>query len=304
MRQGDSSTSGLEIAQADSHAPQDLNETPPGADVVFPPHGFVHLQEAVASDLLAVNAARVSFRKITTEDRTCICGGSEGCMCMYGNGRLKESDEKVLRFLVKNRHGTPFEHTYFRFHIRAPIFVFREWHRHRIGVSINEESARYVELKDDFYIPEGDALRRQTDKPGRYKFESITDEWLLDKWGAKWKIKNPRGFEHGLNKKPMRSLDNIMSVYQDTYEQCYESYQWLIETGVAKEIARAVLPVGIYSQMIWTCNARSLMSFLSLRNADTALHEIRLMAAAMEKEFARLMPVTHDEFVKNGRKSP
>lgn len=229
---------------------------PPTATVVHEPFGFVDLQACVASDADVVNAARVSFNRYVDE--------------------LSEDDVKVLRFLIKNHHGTPFEHTYFKFHIRAPIFVFREWHRHRIA-SINEESARYIELRPDFYMPPPDRLRKQVDKPGRYKFEPITDE---------------------------AEQEAVYQQFDDAYDHAYNAYDRMLKEGVAKEIARSVLPVGIYSQMIWSCNARSLMNFLYLRNADTALAEIRDYAKAIEDMFAKAMPETHKAFVDFERQAP
>jgi thymidylate synthase (FAD) len=265
----------------------DRLDIPPNARIVLPPHGFVALQADMASDLAVVNAARVSFAKTSdwdyfdtfADDQPSVT--PEEASFLYANEgqvgtRLHTADEAVLRWLVAKRHGTPFEHTWFKFHVRAPIFVFREWHRHRIGVSINEESARYSPLAGDFYVPEGEAWRKQVGKPGRYTYEPLSEEERYQ-WSAQ---------------------------LEGAYKGCYELYEDMMEAGVAKEIARLILPVGIYSQMIWSCNARSLMNFLSLRNDPQAQREIRLYAEAMEAEFARLMPVTHDEFVKNGRRAP
>ena len=114
-------------------------------------HGFVALDDSCADDLSVVNAARVSFNKHHQE--------------------MEEGDDKLIGFLLKNRHGTPFEQNFFRFRVKAPIFVFREWHRHRIGISINEWSARYSELKEEFYIPELENVRGQIGKPGNYTYE-------------------------------------------------------------------------------------------------------------------------------------
>jgi len=257
---------------------------PPDAKIVLPPHGFVHLQASCASDLDVVNAARVSFAKrsewvVEAKDGVLVGSSSasvENFRPLHAIYRLGEDDEKVLRFLLKNRHGTPFEHTFFKFHVRAPIFVFREWHRHRIGVSINEESARYAMLADDFYVPEDDALRQQIGKPGRYTYEPIEAD----------------------------KREFVQKTLEASYEFAFIAYEDLLEIGVAKEIARAVLPVGIYSQMIWSCNARSLMHFLSLRNNAQAMREIRLYAEAIEAVFAEAMPVTHDAFVAGGRVAP
>jgi thymidylate synthase (FAD) len=118
-------------------------------------HGFVRLDDAMATDLSVVNAARVSFARRKDE--------------------MDESDEGLIRFLMRDRHGTPFEHNAFRFHIRAPIFVAREWFRHRVG-SFNEFSMRYAKATDDFYIPEPEDVRSQVGKPGAYSFERVDDE--------------------------------------------------------------------------------------------------------------------------------
>src|SRR5215212_5757360 len=118
-------------------------------------HVFVRLDGAMADDLSVVNAARVSF------------------------GRRKEvmneADEGLIRFLMRDRHGTPFEHNSFRFHIRSPIFVAREWMRHRVG-SFNEFSLRYAKATDDFYVPEPEDVRSQVGKPGAYSFEPVSEE--------------------------------------------------------------------------------------------------------------------------------
>jgi thymidylate synthase (FAD) len=258
-------------------------DMPPNAKVVLPPHGFVALQRHTASDLDVVNAARVSFAKQTAWEMekigdTCYCEDStKTCDCFTYRDRLGETDEKVLRFLLKGKHGTPFEHNFFKWHVRAPIFVFREWHRHRIGVSINEESARYTPLKGDFYVPDRDDIREQHGRPGAYTFERVEDDM---------------------------KAETVQRIMESQYQEAYAAYEWMMGEGIAKEIARAVLPVGIYSQMIWTCNARSLMNFLSLRNHPTALREIRVYAQAMETEFARIMPITYNAFLENGRIAP
>src|SRR5579862_6431486 len=118
-------------------------------------HGFVRLDEAMADDLSVVNGARVSFARRKTE--------------------MDESDEALIRFLMRDRHGSPFEHNSFRFHIRCPIFVAREWMRHRVS-SFNEFSLRYAKATDDFYIPEASDVRTQVGKPGAYTFEPVSEE--------------------------------------------------------------------------------------------------------------------------------
>ena len=218
-------------------------------------HGFVRLDDAMADDLSVVNGARVSFARRKEE--------------------MDESDEGLIRFLMRDRHGTPFEHNSFRFHIRAPIFVAREWMRHRVG-SFNEFSLRYAKATDDFYVPEAEDVRSQVGKPGAYSFEPVSDE----------------------------VAEETRERLQAVYETAYETYQELVELGVAREIARCALPVGTYTEFYWTVNARSLMNFLSLRNAETAQREIRRYAEACERFLERLMPVTYAAFVASGRVAP
>lgn len=246
--------------------------TPPNAFTVHPPHGFIRLLKCCADDLDVVNAARVSY----DQESDWVNAGDP----MHGwnpeKGVLSSRDAGLLSYMMRNRHGTPFEHNFFKFHVRAPIFVFREWQRHRIGVSINEESARYVQLKPDFYFPDDDHCRKQVGKPGHYSYEPMTRLEALQ----------------------------LRAILRQGYEHQYSSYISLVKAGVAKEIARAALPVGIYSQMIWSCNARSLMAFLSLRNAPTALQEIKDYAVEMERVFTEHMPVTAEAFLNNERVAP
>lgn len=218
-------------------------------------HGFVRLDDCMADDLSVVNSARVSFavRKEQMDDR----------------------DKGLIKFLMRESHGTPFEHNSFRFHVRCPIFVAREWARHRIA-SINEESSRYHQLEDDFYLPEPDAVRQQVGRPGAYTFDPVPP---------------------GLAGETIRTLE-------DAYRDAYEKYVRLVDKGVAKELARTVLPFGIYTQFYWTVNARSLMNFISLRNAESAQYEIRVYARTIEGFFAQKMPVTYECFLESGRKAP
>jgi thymidylate synthase (FAD) len=218
-------------------------------------HGFVRLDAAMADDLSVANAARVSFARRKTE--------------------LDEADEGLIRFLMRDRHGTPFEHNAFRFHIRTPIFVAREWFRHRIG-SFNEFSMRYARATDEFYVPTAEDVRSQVGKPGAYSFEPVAPELA----------------------------EHTRAELQKVYDVAYSTYEQLVEAGVARELARAVLPVGAYTEFYWTVNARSLMNFLSLRSAEAAQREIRRYAEACEQLFATAMPVTYDAFVANERRAP
>jgi thymidylate synthase (FAD) len=207
------------------------------------------------------------------------------------DGTVEAMDEEAkqgrINFLMKNRHGTPFEHNALTFYVEAPIAVFREWHRHRIGISINEQSARYSELAPMFYVPPPERPLVQVGKPGAYEFIPGNDaqyEWMRAKTvGA--------------------------------YGVAYDNYQLQLEMGIAKEVARFVLPVGIYSKMYWTCNARSMMSFLGLRTRDERAKfpskpqwEIEQCAIAMERGvvacFAELFPKTYKAFCENGRVAP
>jgi thymidylate synthase (FAD) len=218
-------------------------------------HGFVRLDDAMATDLSVVNSARVSFGRRKTE--------------------MAESDEGLIRFLMRDRHGTPFEHNSFRFHIRAPIFVAREWFRHRVG-SFNEFSMRYARASDDFYLPEPEDVRTQVGKPGAYSFEPVAPELA----------------------------EQTREDLQAVYEQAFATYERLVEAGVARELARAVMPVGAYTEFYWTINARALMNFVSLRANKNAQREIQRYAEAVETFFAEKMPVTHAAFVANDRVAP
>jgi thymidylate synthase (FAD) len=220
---------------------------------VFPPHGFVELESSSGSDLDIVNAAKVSFAKQSSD---------------FG-----DAEKGILNFLIRERHGSPFEHNYFKFHVRAPIFVIREWQRHRIG-SYNEESGRYVELRPDFYIPENSRI--QEGKPGAYTFTEGTKE----------------------------QTDLVRRSITAASETAFSRYQKMIDEGVAKEQARLVLPLNIYSEFYFSCNARSLMNFLELRMAPNAMYEIRKYAEALYELWAKVMPATAEAFEHNGFTAP
>ncbi len=217
-------------------------------------HGFLALDGAFATDLAVVNAARVSFNVLTDE--------------------MTERDEGLIRFLMREHHGSPFEHGYFRFIVKAPIFVVREHHRHRAGHSYNEQSGRYSKLESEFYVP--DFVRTQVGKPGAYSFEPVEPEV---REAAREEIRN-------------------------VAEQAFEAYERMLEQGVAKEVARMALPLSVYTKYFWSCNPRSLMHFCSLRNSEHAQFEIREYAKAAESFLERVMPLTHAAFVANDRTAP
>jgi thymidylate synthase (FAD) len=217
-------------------------------------HGFVALDGALASDLAVVNGARVSFNQASQE--------------------MTERDEGLIRFLLRERHGSPFEHGYFRFLVKAPLFVVREHHRHRAGHSYNEWSGRYSKMEPEFYVP--DFVRTQVGKPGAYTFEPVDDD----------------------------TRELARSEIQETARRAFDAYERMLEHGVAKEVARSVLPLSTYTKYYWSCNPRSLMHFCGLRNHESAQYEIREYAAAAESFLERLMPLTHAAFVGNGRVAP
>jgi thymidylate synthase (FAD) len=233
----------------------------------------------MATDLSVVNSARVSFAQrselvppkemndpypvedVNPRNR------------FFHNYVLADKDVGLIKFLMRERHGTPFEHNAFRFHVKAPIFVFREWQRHRIG-SFNEWSARYSKLEPEFYIPT--EVRTQVGKPGSYTFEPVHPEYG----------------------------EVFRGVLESSCQRAFRDYEKALDDGVAKEQARLFLPVNIYSQMYWTINARSLMNFLSLRNSAQAQWEIREYAVILEELFKEKMPVTYQAFVDNNRVAP
>ncbi len=218
-------------------------------------HGFVRLDDVMASDLSVVNGARVSFARRKEE--------------------MDESDVGLIKFLMRERHASPFEHSVFRFHIRCPIFVAREWMRHRWS-SFNEFSLRYAKATEDFYVPDAEDVRSQVGKPGAYTFETVDPELAEDTRDA----------------------------LREVYEHAYTTYERLVEAGVAREVARSVLPVGAYTEFYWTVNARSLMNFVSLRASETAQREIRRYAEAVERFLEQHMPITYAAFVAAGRVAP
>ncbi|HEV2593494.1 MAG TPA: FAD-dependent thymidylate synthase [Gaiellaceae bacterium] len=216
--------------------------------------GFLALDGAFASDLAVANGARVSFNRASQE--------------------MTDKDGGLIRFLMRDHHGSPFEHGYFRFIVKAPIFVVREHHRHRAGHSYNEWSGRYAKMDAEFYVP--DYVRTQVGKPGAYTFEPVDPE----------------------------VRDAARHEIEQQAAEAFAAYERMLELGVAKEVARSVLPLAMYTKYYWSCNPRSLMHFCGLRNSEFAQYEIREYAKAAESFLERLMPVTHAAFVANGRVAP
>jgi thymidylate synthase (FAD) len=236
-------------------------------DITFRSDMTVDLIKQAASDADVIWAARVSTRgEQSLEEISADPARSAG----------------LINYLMRDRHGTPFEHSSMTFHVQAPIFVFREFMRHRT-FSYNEESGRYRQLSPVFYLPAPDRPLVQSGKPGAYEFTAGTPE------------------QHHV----------MTSAVRESCQQAYAAYLAMLEAGVAREVARTVLPVGLYSSMYATCNARALMNFLSLRTRRPGSaypsfpqREIEMVAELMEREWARLMPLTHAAFDKNGRVCP
>jgi thymidylate synthase (FAD) len=207
--------------------------------------GFVRLIDFMGGDETVVLAARVSTGK-----------GLKG----------EEQDRKLIHYLMKHRHETPFEHSVFQFHISCPLFVARQWFRHRVA-SYNERSGRYVEYEDEFYLPDRLRLQAKSNKQAS-EFGEIPNE------------------------------RELIQMLQETYELVYERYKKLLASGVARELARAILPLSLYTQFYWTINARSLMNFINLRADASAQWEIRQYAEAIAKIFKAKMPWTWEAFVQ------
>jgi thymidylate synthase (FAD) len=244
-----------------------MSETSAHSEVIFRDDVSVELIKASASDADVIWAARVST-------------AGEQSMDEIGEDPARSSG--LINYLARERHGSPFEHTSMTFFISAPIFVFREFMRHRIA-SYNEESGRYRELKPVFYIPNADRNLIQIGKTGAYEFVPGTTE----------------------------QFNVTVEAMKEAYLVAYKSYTTMLDAGIAREVARAVLPVATYSSMYVTMNARALMNFLSLRTSREGSHfpsypqrEIEMVAEKMEAEFAKLMPLTYQAFEKSGRVAP
>jgi thymidylate synthase (FAD) len=236
-------------------------------DVKFRSDMTVELVKASASDSDVIWAARVS---------------TAGEDSLEDVGSDPERSRGLIRYLARERHGSPFEHTSMTFFVSAPIFVFREFMRHRIA-SYNEESGRYRELRPVFYVPDRDRKLVQVGKTGSYEFIDGTPE----------------------------QFEIMVNTMKESYVASYAAYQKMLDAGVAREVSRAVLPVGLYSSMYVTMNARALMNFLSLRTHREGSHfpsypqrEIEMVAELMEAHWARLMPLTYEAFQLGGRVSP
>ena len=215
----------------------------PSANIDVLDRGFVGLMDHMGSDLTVVNAARVSF------------------------GRHKETfdekDSELISYLAKHEHTAPFRHAYLTFHVKAPIFVFRQWMKHRIASDFNEISGRYVEFDgDEFYVPDAFRLQSKDNKQG------------------------------SLGEIPNGAKQTASDAYLDACRNSVKQYRALIEMGVCREQARCVLPLALYSEVHWTASLQAIAHFLHLRLDGHAQWEIRQYAAAVRDLTEPLFPVS------------
>ncbi len=209
--------------------------------------GFVRLVDYMGDDSSIVQAARVS----------------------YGEGTKKiHEDRGLIRYLIRHHHWTPVEMVEFKFHVKMPVFVARQWIRHRTA-NVNEVSARYTEMKDEMYLPPLEHISAQS-----------TD--------------NKQGREN--ESFPVDVAQEIQDLILNTNKQQYEIYQKLLEMGVARELARTILPVGHYTEWYWKIDLRNLMNFLALRLDPHAQWEIRVYAEAMASIVKEAVPVAWEAF--------
>lgn len=239
--------------------------------------GFVELIDGTVIDplLKTVNAARVSYNKESSE--------------------LSEKDIKLLNRLMTDKHKV-FRHSYFSFRIKAPLFVFRQWWKHQIGsdwiegnesgsiiiddTSWNEQSLRYVEVSPEFYIPNEFRLQSKSNKQGSDGTINLIQTNILE----------DDDFDSHIC-----LSSNPINFFEIQVNQSFTAYKILIENGIAKEMARMVLPVCTYSECIWTCSLETIMNFLELRLPNNAQSEIRDYALGIKS----LMSPILNEFINS-----
>lgn len=218
-------------------------------------HGFVELVDSMGDDLTVVNSARVSFGKRKTE--------------------LSAGDKKLIKYLADHKHWSPFRHVQLQFHCKVPEFVARQWYKHVVGIAYteqqtvdhawNEISLRYVDASEfNYYVPDG--LRKQSED----NKQASVDECVED----------PNG--------------ELLGAYRDHCQQALDLYNRMVNAGVAKEQARGLLPLNIYTEFYWTVSLQALVNFIHLRQHPGAQYEIRLYADALEKLTRDVVPVSYD----------
>jgi thymidylate synthase (FAD) len=256
-------------------------------------HGFVRVVDYMGDDAAIVQAARVS----------------------YGKGTKKISEDKgLINYLLRHRHSTPFEMCEIKFHVKLPIFVARQWIRHRTA-NVNEYSARYSVLDKEFYVPDRAFLdSRRIER----HIEHVTEKGQPDLFGAP----SRKGPEHiaaqsKVNKQgrddllPAEEASDVLAMIKAESARSYTNYTKLLNEdqggrildesrhGIARELARMVLPANIYTQWYWKIDLHNLLHFLSLRADAHAQYEIRVYADAMLDVVKRWVPITCDAFLQH-----
>lgn len=212
-------------------------------------HGFVRLIDCMGDDLSIVRAARVSY---DADWRT---------------GESEKTDDRLIRYLLANKHTSPFESVNFTFEIKCPIFVARQWHRHRTW-AYNEVSARYTELPEEFYLPDPTMIGKQSDKN-----KQMRDMTASRQTASEWE-------------------KEAVNLIADCCEDSFRIYKSLLSRGVPRELARSVLPVGTYTRYFGTVDLHNLLHFLHLRLHPHAQYEIRVYAEAILELIRNIVPVT------------
>ena len=208
--------------------------------------GFVRLVDSMGGDDAIVQAARVS----------------------YGKGTSKLSQDRgLIRYLMRHRHTTPFEMVEFKFHCKMPIFVARQWVRHRTA-NINEYSLRYSEARDEFYYPESKHIQFQS---------------ALNKQGRSGNV-------------PKQLTDKVMKYFKEISERSFDMYKELNEAGLARELIRAILPVNLYTEWYWKNDLHNLLHFIGLRSDSHAQYEIRVYSDAMAEAVKKVAPFAWEAY--------
>ena len=219
-----------------------------GNEIKVLDHGFIKVVDYMGTDSAIADAARLS----------------------YGKGTKKNSNDKgLIRYLMRHDHTSPFEMCEIKFHVKMPIFIARQWIRHRTA-NVNEYSARYSILEDQFYIMDRESVSLQSTTNNQGRGENITDD---------------------------KTIDNILGKCNDLHKLCYSSYEEFLDAGLSREVARNVLPVSVYTQMCWKIDLHNLLHFLRLRADVHAQYEIREYANAMLDVVKMWVPVTYEAFV-------
>jgi thymidylate synthase (FAD) len=232
---------------------EDFSWYPLGDDI-----GFVNVVDSMGNDLTVVNSARVSYGAYREE--------------------LEEKDKKLIEYLAKHKHTSPFRHCFITFHVKCPLFVRNQWYKHIVGSNYsmgdhgshgwNEISGRYVDIKPEFYIPY--ALRKQHESSKQASVETEQELFSAE-----------------------------LDLLEDTTFTAYENYQELIEKGVAKEQARMILPQNMYTEFYWTASLHAIAHFASLRDKPDAQFEIQAYAKAIAEEAKFLFPNSFEILKEN-----